>query len=58
MKLGKLEKCIPDNKPPTKEELEYMQQMEEAYQQWSRELDEAIAAGDQERADELYELGK
>jgi hypothetical protein len=32
--------------------------MEEAYQEWSRELDAAIESGDEARIHEVWEMGK
>ena len=44
--------------PPTREEVEWMEQMEEGYREWVAQLEAAIAAGDVPLAEELYELGK
>lgn len=55
MKEWVWKKQEPDDYVPTLEELEMM---EEAYQAWKKELDKAIASGNQEEIDELYESGK
>lgn len=31
---------------------------DEAYQQWCKELQDALASGDKDRIDEVYEMGK
>jgi len=51
---SKISEHIDDGCQPSPEEIEAM---EECYRMWVKELEEAIASGDQSKIDEVYEQG-